>query len=748
MENKSPNIRLRNERKRRGWSQQELADTIGTTHVNVSRWESGATRTSPYFRQKLCEAFDKTPAELGLSSERISSIWNIPHSRNPFFIGRERLLALLHQRLSTTKLAALTQAQALFGLGGIGKTQTAAEYAYRYVDDYTDVLWVRAASRETLVADFVALAEHLDLPQKHEQDQPRVVAAVKRWLAAKERWLLILDNADDLPLAQEFLPANHQGYILFTTRAQAAGTIAASIEVNKLSLEEGVLLLLRWTKLLEQGAPLEQAQATDAAAAELIVKAMNGLPLAIVQAAAYVDETGCSLTHYLNLYHTQRKELLAHHSSLLLDNPHTVATTWSLSFQQIEQAHPIAADLLRLCAFLAADAIPEELLARGASQMGAAFETVANNPIQLDDTILVLRKYSLLRRERTTRLLSIHPLVQAVLKDDMSEETQRAWAERTIRVVNAAFPAAQDSQNIGSNHQRYLPHVQECATLIQQYHLRFPEAARLLYEAGMYLYIHGFYAQSQLLHQQALTIRQQVLEPDDPTTAESLNILAMLSRIQGSVAQAEQLHKQALAIREITFGSEHPITAESLNNLAVIYRIQGMYEQAEPLLRRALSIHEHSPGSSQLESLMTLINLAKLYSEQQKYEQAEPLLQQVLATSERSLKPEHPLMAQSLDLLARRYLEQGKYEQAEALWKQTLVIREKTLEPEHPTIAANLDALAELNYAQGRYLQARTFWQRALDICEKSLGAEYPDTIAVRQHLTGVKRKIEEGEAG
>ena len=108
-----------------------------------------------------------------------------------------------------------------------------------------------AASRETLVADFVTLAELLDLPEKDEQDQPRIVAAVKRWLATHEDWLLILDNADDLPLAQEFLPTSHKGYILFTTRAQAAGAIAASIEVEQLNLQEGTLLLLRWTKLLE-----------------------------------------------------------------------------------------------------------------------------------------------------------------------------------------------------------------------------------------------------------------------------------------------------------------------------------------------------------------------------------------------------------------------------------------------------------------------------------------------------------------
>src|SRR5207253_3990819 len=190
----------------------------------------------------------------------------------PFFTGREDLLALLHKRLSTARTAALTQPHALYGLGGIGKTQAAAEYAFRYGDEYSHVIWMRAATRETLIADCVTLAELLELPGHDEQDQRRMVAAVKRWLAGHEDWLLILDNADDLPLAQEFLPTSHKGYILFTTRAQAAGAIAASIEVDKLTLQEGTLLLLRWIKLLDLDAPLDHVQPADRAAAERIAQ--------------------------------------------------------------------------------------------------------------------------------------------------------------------------------------------------------------------------------------------------------------------------------------------------------------------------------------------------------------------------------------------------------------------------------------------------------------------------------------------
>ncbi len=743
----SLNTRLRDARSESGWSQQNLADRIGTTSVNISRWENGSNFPSPYFRQRLCEVFDKTPAELGLlpPSAPGSRIGDIPIARNPFFTGRKQLLALLHQRLSTARTAALTQAQALYGLGGIGKTQAAAEYAFRYSDEYTHVFWVRAATRETLIADFVTLAERLDLPEKDEQDQQQVVAAAKRWLAAHEGWLLILDNADDLGLSKEFLPSSHKGYILFTTRAQATGAIAASVEVEKLTPKEGTLLLLRWSKILDTETPLEQAQATDRAAALRIVREMDGLPLALVQAGAYVEETGCTLSDYLRLYATHRKELLARHSRLMLDYPLTVATTWSLSFQQIEQQSPAAAEVLRLCAFLAPDAIPEELLTGGAAELGAVLGAATRDPFKLNEALDVLRRYSLVQRERNTHMLRIHRLVQAVLRESMDEQTQCAWAERTVQAVNAAFPEVDHdtSKNQQAYLQDYLPHVQECATLITQYDLHFPEAARLLYQAGDFLYVHGFYPQSQSLHEQALAIREQALGSEHPAVAESLNALAVIARIQGDYEQAEKFHRQALAIREKALGPNHPATGASLNNLGVLYRSQGKYEQAEPLLKRALSISEQSLGSEHSDTLFTFINLAKLYLEQRKYEQAEQLLQQALATSERVLETGHSLITHNLSLLARLSYEQGNYEQAETLWKRALAIIEKTHGPEHPATAGLLNELAELSFAQGRYPQAQSFCQRALSICEKRLGAEHPDTIAYRQHLARIVSKRE-----
>lgn len=763
----SPNLLLRNARDERNWSQQELADKIGTNNVNISRWESGAHSPSPYFRQKLCKVFGKSSVELGLvqqssdaqeqtngkNSGRIakpdqvppspaSGIWNMPIRHSPLFTGREDLLKQLHDQLSRSRTAALTQPQALYGLGGIGKTRTAAEYALCYSDEYTHVFWIRAATRETLITDFVALAAWLDLPQKEAKD-PVVIAAVTRWLAANEGWLLILDNADDLDLAQEFLPASHKGYILYTTRDQASGMIAASIEVEKLTPQVGALLLLRWTKRLGMDAPLDQAQSKDRTVAERIAKEVDGLPLALVHAGAYIEETGCSLEDYLSLYKTRRKALLAWRGRHVLDHPDTVAATWTLSFQQIEQQDPVAADLLRLCAFLAPDVIPETLLTRGVAALDIALADIAADQFRFNEALHVLLQYSLVRRDRDTHTLNMHRLVQTVIKENMDQETRRAWAERTIRVVNAAFPDAKDF-GADTNKQEYMPQAQECAALIDQYQLSFPEAAQLLYQTGEFLYFHGFYAQSQSLHQQALAIREQILAPDDPAIAESLNMLGMLARIQKNYEQAEKYHQQALTIREKTLGPDHPDTAISLNNLSVVYRNQGKYEQAEHPLQRALNIQKQILGSEHQDSLMASINLANLYLEQRKYEQAEQLLHQTLATCERILKSDDPIIAQIFNLLARLSYEQGNYEQAEKLWKKSLAITEKSLGPEHPVAAARLSDLAKLSLAQRHLARAQSLCQQALDISEKMLGSDHPYTIAYSNLLTTILSKMKE----
>src|SRR5215469_3098384 len=278
---KAARVHLIEERKRRQWSQQEVANLLGTTRHNVSRWESGTTTPGPYFRARLCELFGKKPQDLGLFTQHLPS-WHISYPRNPFFTGRLQILQTLHATLTQQNGATpLTRSYALRGLGGIGKTQIALEYAYRYASAHTALLWVNAQTRETLLASFISIAETLSLLEQAEQDGNKIIQAVTRWLGKEKGWLLIFDNVEDLTLLTQFLPPTHQGSLLITTRLQALGTLAQPITVEPLTVTEAILFLLQRAKLLSPGMAPMDLSPTDMLAAQAIVEAMAGLPLAL-----------------------------------------------------------------------------------------------------------------------------------------------------------------------------------------------------------------------------------------------------------------------------------------------------------------------------------------------------------------------------------------------------------------------------------------------------------------------------------
>lgn len=672
-------------------------------------------------------------------------IWNIPYRQNPFFTGREELLNRLHDSLHAENTATLTQPQGISGLGGIGKTQTALEYAYRYGANYDAVFWVQADSATALISGYVTLAHLLRLPERDEQDQRVIVEATLRWLRVHAGWLLVFDSMDDPSVVEPFLPKAGRGHILFTTRAHAFGGIAPRLEVPQMEPETGALLLLRRASILPVQALLDAATSNDRSVACDISQELDGLPLALDQAGAYIKETPCVLMDYLARYRTRRQELLQARGSLYLDYPASVATTWSLSFEKVCQTSPAAEELLNFCAFLAPEAIPEEILISGASHLGPILSPVVANPLQFDQVCKEVLRYSLFQRQADARTLTIHRLVQAVLKDAMSEKVQDEWAQRTIYAVNATFPSVDFT--LWQQCERCLPHALACAELIDQGNLTLLEAASLLYRIGWYLDDRGRYSQAASLDERAFSIYEQRLGPEHLDTASSLNNLAGVYKNQGKHEQAEPLLLRALSIREQQLGPEHLDIANSCNNLAELYRVQGKYEQAESLYQRALSIHEQQLGPEHLNTATTLHNLALLYHHQGKYERSEPLLTQALSVYEQRLGPEHPDTAQGINNLAMLYLAQKKYEQAEPLLLRTLSIREQQLGPEHPDTASSLSDLALVYYRHGKYEQAEPLWERALQIREQQLGADHLDTALSLHNLATLYRDQGKGES-
>jgi NB-ARC domain-containing protein len=229
-------------------------------------------------------------------------LWMIPFPRNPYFVGQEDLLSQLHRHLTRGTPTAVTQVQAISGLGGIGKTQLAIEYAYRYRKSYRFVFWIRAEHLETLITELVSLASLLQLPEQYETDQMKVVRAVKQWLVTHQEWLLIFDNADDLSLLSPFLPQQYPGAIVLTTKASQTHPLAEPLLVEQMDERVGAEFLLRRARLLALGQTLEEATPADQRAARRLCKLVGGLPLALDQAGAYIDETQCRVQDYLKFY--------------------------------------------------------------------------------------------------------------------------------------------------------------------------------------------------------------------------------------------------------------------------------------------------------------------------------------------------------------------------------------------------------------------------------------------------------------
>jgi tetratricopeptide (TPR) repeat protein len=623
--------------------------------------------------------------------------WNLP-PRNAFFTGRDEFLKNLEHGLARGR------AQAISGLGGIGKTQTAIEYAYRHRDQYRAVLWSGADSRDALVSGFGATASLLDLPEKDEKDANVAAGAVRRWLERQPGWLLILDNVEDLVnVVKPFLPASGTGHVLMTTRLQATGAIAQCVELEEMETDEGALFLLRRAKLIAPDAPLDAASEDDRKAAREITEAVAGLPLALDQAAAYIEETPSTPAKYLKLYRTEGAALRARRGKLATEHD-SVTITFSLAFAQVEKANPAAADLIRACAFLAPDAIPEEIFTRGGKELGEPLAQAAGNPLAWDSAVEAAGRYRLIQRNAAKDTLNIHHLVQEVLKDGMDAPTRRVWAERVVQALNDVFPYVEFQS--WPQCERLIPHAIVAGRLVEDFGLDFGAAGRLLNQSGYYLRGRARYAEAEPLYQRALAICEKALGPDHPHTSISLNNLALLYKSQGRYVEAEPLYQRALAIDEKALGPDHPNTGGDLNNLAALYYSQGRYAEAEPLYQRVLAIYDKALGPDHPNTATSLNNLAGIYHDQGRYGEAEPLYQRALAIRERALGPDHPDTAGSLYTLALLCTSQGRYVEAEPLYQRALAIREKALGPDHPLTAQSVRNYAQFLRERGRAAEA------------------------------------------
>jgi len=306
-ENKFENI-LKSLRVRRGeaWTQAMVAQELGVSRRLYVGWENGDSLPSHSNLRNIVTLFKLSPEDERILYQAAAQVpprvHNLPFPPNPLFTGRERYLEQLEKLLRESGNVSIS------GLGGVGKTQLALEYAHRTYREktYRAVLWVDAAEKAIIEAGFLSLAHLLDVPQKDREDAGKILSAVKQWLEGHTDWLLVMDNADNLGLARSFLPVAHQGHIILTTRSQIVGKVARQIKVQEMELDEGLRFLLRRAKVLQGDADLDAVDADVCKAASQLVTLLGALPLSLDQAAAYIEETGVSFAEYVRLFREDR----------------------------------------------------------------------------------------------------------------------------------------------------------------------------------------------------------------------------------------------------------------------------------------------------------------------------------------------------------------------------------------------------------------------------------------------------------
>ncbi|MCA2865909.1 MAG: tetratricopeptide repeat protein [Microcystis sp. M038S1] len=658
-----------------------------------------------------------------LQQKSLSIPNNLPYSGTPRFIGREAELAQLHEQLQRSDRIAIS---AIAGMGGIGKTELALQYALKHLGDGTysgGICWVRA--HQDIGMQILAFARsYLDLEPPEDLDLvAKVIWCWWHWHQGEV--LVIFDDVTDFSSIKSFLPPTDLRFkVLLTTRLRLGAS------VNQVFLDvlpdSAALEFLRSIVGDERiNYQLEDAQALCAW--------LGYLPLALELAARYLaSRRDLSVTSLLDRLQRQKlaAKALARPEVGMTANL-SIAAAFELSWHELSESAQQLAGWLSLFALTP---IPWELVEACISESGT--ESDAETLEDLRDELINL---NLLRR-MIEQTYQIHPLIREffVAKlEQMPKEVsmKQAFCREMVAVAKQipSIPTRQLIQTIAP----VIPHIAEAATTLETW---LTDDDLIIPYIGISRFYQGQAAYEQALPwlEQCLHIAETRLGSDHPYIATSLNNLAYLYQLQGRYSEAEPLYLRSLAIYEQQLGAEHPDTAQSLNNLAELYRSMGRYGEAEPLYVRSLAIREQQLGTDHPDTAQGLNNLAELYQAMGRYGEAEPLYVRSLAIYEQQLGAEHPYTALSLNNLAELYRSMGRYGEAEPLYVRSLAIYEQQLGVDHPAVSTSLNNLAELYKLQGRYAEAEPLLLRSLSISEQLLGSDHPITATILNNLAAL----------
>jgi tetratricopeptide (TPR) repeat protein len=656
---------------------------------------------------------------------------NLPYrSLDTLFKGRDAAMAQLARnigRATGARASAIVgKANTVFGLGGVGKTRLAVEYAWQHADDYNALLFVAADSPEKLQASLAALAAPamLDLPEHRATEQEAKVAAVLAWLGANPGWFLILDNADTreaAAAAEALLPQLAAGDVLITSRLSRWSGQVEPLELDVLGLDDAVAFLLERTERRRRKAP------TDAADARTLAKELGELALALEQAGAYIEEQRLSFAQYLAQWQSNRDKVAAWFDPQVMQYPGSLAVTWQTSVAQLSDP---ARRLLERLAWLAPDPIPELLL-------DVAVPGDDNAVMDARAALANLERHSLVARASEPPTFMVHRLVQDVTRRSLKGEASRIALTQALAWVNGAFVGDPGDTRTWLALEPLAPHA--AAVALQADSAGIPEpTARLMNELGRWLNSKALHAQGEALFGRVIASVERALGADHPNVAVALNNLARLLQVLNRSSEAEPLMRRALAIDEKSFGLEHPNVAIRFNNLANLLQATNRLGEAEPLMRRALAIDEKCFGPEHPNVAIRLNNLANLLQDTNRLAEAEALCRRALAIDEKSYGPAHPNVAVRLDNLAQLYEATNRLAEAEPLMRRALVIDETSLGPDHPTVVVRMSILASLLSDLGRPHEAEPLRRRDLRITECELAEGHPHIATALNNLASL----------
>ena len=611
---------------------------------------------------------------------------NLPFvSLGGLFVGREPALAALSAALAGKQSAGI----ALYGLGGVGKTRLAIEYALAHAGDYSALLFVRADAPETLNANLAALAgaEVLDLAEKEAREDATKIEAVLRWLEAHPTWLLILDNVDDagaVAAVTKLMARLRNGHVVVTARATIFPAGLRKLEVNVLDEDAATRFLLDRTGGERARAPDDEAQARE------LAREFGGLALGLEQAGAYIGAERIGFARYLKLWKESRDKIVGW---TLTGSEKTLATVWATS---VERLTPESRRLLDRLSMLAPDPIPDLLLDVAAPGEGADYDAHRARG--------GLYAYSLVTREAgedgSAQEFVVHRLVQDFARRAMTEKRRTEALREASAWINAAFVGNPQDVRSWPVLDPLAPHALAVAGRADALEIAEP-TARLFNEIGLLLRAKAGYREAEPLMRRSLAIDEKSHGPDHPNVAIRLNNLALLLQDTNRLAEAEPLMRRALAIDEKSHGPDHPNVAIRLNNLALLLQNTNRLAEAEPLMRRALAITEKSDGPDDPKVAIRLNNLAMLLQDTNRFADAEPLMRRALAIDENSDGPDHPDVARDLNNLALLLKATNRLAEAEPLYRRAVAIFEKSLGPDHPDTVTVRKNLAALEAARG-----------------------------------------------